>query len=197
MSNRRELLLDAAIALLGERGLHGLTHRAVDSGAGLVPGSTANYFSTRDALLEAVVSRVADRERDNFDELWATRCPTTPAELAELLAEFAHQATGSHRTLTLARYAVLVEAAHRPQLRAHLAAVGGRVRAHVLTWIRVSGSSDLERDAPIIMNCWTGLVLHQLSYPNPNFDPLGQLGPLVAALVPGRSPRGKRGGHGS
>ncbi|WP_155391576.1 TetR/AcrR family transcriptional regulator [Catellatospora paridis] len=195
MSNRRELLMDTAISLLGERGVHGLTHRAVDTEAGLPSGSAANYFSTRDALLDAVVERVADRERDNWEQLWAARCPTTPAELAEVLAAFAHQATGPHRTLTLARYAVLVEAAHRPQLRPQLAAVGGRVRAYFLTWMRVAGSTDLERDAPIIMNCWTGLVLHQLSYPNPEFDPLAQLGPLVAALLP--APHGKRGSHGT
>jgi DNA-binding transcriptional regulator YbjK len=187
MSNRRDALLDAAISLLGERGVHGLTHRAVDAAAELPSGSTANYFGTRDALLGAVVERVADGERADWEELWAERCPTTPAELAELLADVAHRMTGPQRGQTLARYAVLVEAAHRPQLQVQLTATGGRVRSYFLAWLRVVGAADLERDAPIIMNCFTGLVLHQLSYPKPDFDPLGQLGPLVAALIPGRS----------
>jgi hypothetical protein len=34
------------------------------------------------------------------------------------------------------------------------------------------------------MNSWTGLVLHQLAYPNPAFDPTGELTALVTALVP-------------
>ncbi len=49
MANRREELLDAAISVLGERGIHGLSHRAVDAVARLPTGSTSNYFRTRDA----------------------------------------------------------------------------------------------------------------------------------------------------
>ncbi|HEY5787928.1 MAG TPA: TetR family transcriptional regulator, partial [Microlunatus sp.] len=47
MASRREILLDAAIRVLGERGIKALTHRAVDVEAGLGVGSTTNYFPTR------------------------------------------------------------------------------------------------------------------------------------------------------
>ena len=60
VSNRREVLLDAAIRVLGERGVRALTHRAVDGEAGLATGSTANYFPARETLLEAIVDRVSD-----------------------------------------------------------------------------------------------------------------------------------------
>src|SRR6266487_2562015 len=63
MAGRREELLDAAITVLGERGIHALTHRAVDTAAGLPAGSTSNHFRTRDALLDAVVERFAARDR--------------------------------------------------------------------------------------------------------------------------------------
>ena len=56
--NRRETLLDAAIQVLGERGMRALTHRAVDAEAGVAAGSTANHFPTREGLLEAIVDRV-------------------------------------------------------------------------------------------------------------------------------------------
>ena len=72
MSNRRDELLDAAICVLGEPGMYGLTHRAVDAAAGLPPGSAANYFRTRDALLNAVVERFAARERANWDDIAPT-----------------------------------------------------------------------------------------------------------------------------
>src|SRR5213078_25177 len=111
---RREDLLDAAIAVLGGTGIHGLTHRAVDSAAGLPAGSTSNHFRTRDALLNAVVERFAARERANWEDIAARVCPITPAELAKALVAFAHDATGPHRALTLARYAILVEAGIHP-----------------------------------------------------------------------------------
>lgn len=182
MPARREDLLDAAIALLGGQGVRGLTHRAVDAAAGLPSGSASNYFRTRDALLGAVVERFAARERANWEEIAAAASPTTPVELARALATFAHDATGPQRTLTLARYAILVEAAHRPALRAQLTATGGRVTAWFTNWLRIVGSTDPERDTPIVMNAFTGLVLHQLAYPRPAFDPAGQLTVLLKAL---------------
>lgn len=61
-SARGELITDAALALLAERGMRGLTHRAVDERAGLPQGSTSNYARTRQSLLEATVRRLAERE---------------------------------------------------------------------------------------------------------------------------------------
>src|SRR5215213_6045754 len=159
MAERRTDLLDAAIAVLGERGMHGLTHRAVDAAAGLPAGSTSNHFRTRDALLNAVVERFAARERANWEDIAAELCPTTPLELAQVAAAFARDSAGPQRSLTLARYAILVEAAIHPALRERLLATGSRVRAWFTTWLRVVGSTDPERDAPIIMNHFTGLVL--------------------------------------
>jgi DNA-binding transcriptional regulator YbjK len=187
MANRRDDLLDAAISVLGERGIHALTHRAVDADAGLPAGSTSNHFRTRDALLDAVVERFAARERANWEDIAAKVCPTTPQELARAMTAFAQDATGPHRTLALARYAILVEAGIHPSLRAQLTATGARVNAWFTNWLRIAGSTDPERDAPIIMNHWTGLVLHQLANPDPAFDPSAQITALVTTIVRPRS----------
>jgi AcrR family transcriptional regulator len=138
MPNRREMLLDAAIQVLGERGMRALTHRAVDAEAGVATGSTANYFPTREALFEAIVERVSVRERDHFDEVAVKVCPTTPAELRRAIAESAQDATGVHRTLTLSRYAILVEAGHNAKVRYQLAETGSRVNA----WVRELAAAD-------------------------------------------------------
>jgi AcrR family transcriptional regulator len=183
MASRRDDLLDAAISVLGERGFHALTHRAVDAAAGLPAGSTSNHFRTRDALLDAVVERFAGRERAIWEEIVARMCPATPQELADAMAVLAREATGPHRTLTLARYAILVEAGIHPSLRRQLTATGARVDAYFTNWLRVTGSTDPARDAPLLMNHWTGLVLHQLANPDPAFDPSAQLTALVTAVV--------------
>ncbi|MEV4511019.1 TetR/AcrR family transcriptional regulator [Dactylosporangium sp. NPDC049525] len=183
MANRREDLLDAAIAVLGERGIHALTHRAVDAAAGLPSGSTSNHFRTRDALLDAVVERFAARERANWEDLAARMAPTNPRELAQTLTVFAQEATGVQRTLTLARYAILIQAGIQPALRAQLLRTGGRVNAYFFNWLRTAGSADPGHDAPIIMNHWTGLVLHQLAVPDPAFDPSEQIAALVTTVI--------------
>ena len=180
---RREDLLDAAITVLGEGGMRALTHRAVDAAAGLSPGSASNYFRTRDALLAAVVDRFVDRERAATEELAGRRPPRTPAELAEALVDLARDQTGRHRTLALARYVLLAEAAIHPPLRASLLAGGARVRAYFLNWLTVVGSVDPERDAAPIMNHFAGLVLHQLAAPDPAFDPTAEITALVTAVL--------------
>ena len=183
MATRREQVLDAAITVLGTRGIHGLTHRSTDAAAGLPSGSTANLFGTRDALLDAVVERFAARERAVWDEVAARLCPTTPAELAEALTTLAHEATRDHRVLTLARYAILVEAGIHPTLRAQLLRTGARVNAYFAQWVKIAGSPEPERHLPILANHWTGIVLHELAVPDPAFDPSGQIGALVGALI--------------
>jgi AcrR family transcriptional regulator len=183
VANRREQLLDTAIRLIGERGIHGLTHRSLDAAARVPAGSSSNHFRTRDALLDAVVERFAARERANWEELAARMVPTTPQELAKTLAEFAKEATGPHRTLTLARYAILVEAGIHPALRAQLAGTGARVNAWATNWVRVAGSTDPDRDAPVIMNHVTGVILHELAIPDPEFDPYPQIEALVTTLI--------------
>jgi AcrR family transcriptional regulator len=183
MANRREALLDAAITVLGERGIHALTHRAVDTAAGLPAGSTSNHFRTRDALLEAVVERFAARERANWEDLAMRMFPTTADELARVMVTAAKAATGTHRTLTLARYAILVEAGIHPSIRAQLGTTGAGVNAWFMQWLRVAGSTDPERDAPVIMNHFTGVVLHDLTNPDPAFDPSEQITALVTAVL--------------
>ncbi|MEV4622439.1 TetR family transcriptional regulator [Asanoa sp. NPDC049573] len=187
MANRRLELLDAAIAVLGGSGIHGLTHRAVDAAAGLPAGSTSNHFRSRDALLAAVVDRIVERERANWEELATTAAPTTPAKLAETLVEAAREAAGQHRHLTLARYAILVEAANHPPLRQKLTDGGARVYAWFLNWMRIAGSTDPEREAPLIMNHFTGLVLHQLANPDPEFGPTAEITELVPRVIRPRS----------
>ena len=47
LTPRRREILDAAVEVLAEQGLKGLTHRAVDRRAGLSEGSSSAYFRSR------------------------------------------------------------------------------------------------------------------------------------------------------
>ncbi len=182
--DRRTLLLDTAIELLGEHGERAASHRSVDAAAGVPLGTTSNWFRTRRALLEAVVERFADRERAVSEALFERLSPQTPAELGRAMAVFAQEATGRHRALTLARYTILVETARQPDLRARLLLTGARVNAWFALHLKALGSADPDHDVHVLANYWTGLVLHQLAIPDPGFDPTDHLVRLVESLVP-------------
>ena len=123
------------------------------------------------------------RERANADDIAAGAAPTTPDELSRVLSAAVVDMTGPYRTLTLARYALLVEAAQRPALRARLEQAGARVNAWAANWLRTAGSDRPDLHAPILGNYITGLVLHQLAIPDPSFDPGDRIRAAVFALL--------------
>jgi AcrR family transcriptional regulator len=183
VTSRHDHLLDAAITVLGESGMHRLTHRTVDAVAGLPAGSCSNLFRTREALIHAVVERIADREMAFWYDIASRTSPITPRELAEAAVRVAQASAGPGRTLALARHAILLEAAVQPALRPQLLLVGGQIRTWFLNWLRTAGSTDPERDGPIIMNYLSGLLLHELANPDPAFDPTDDLTRLVTTLI--------------
>jgi len=68
-SERMELMLGAALHVIAEQGLRGLTHRAVDRAAGLPEGSCSAYLRTREALVLAVTEYVAEHVAGHVSEL--------------------------------------------------------------------------------------------------------------------------------
>ncbi|MFI6644178.1 TetR/AcrR family transcriptional regulator [Streptomyces sp. NPDC050504] len=158
-ANRAELIADTALALLHERGMRGLTHRAVDELAGLPQGSTSNHARTRQALLEAAVRRLAEREARvlGVDEL-----PSPDAGLDGLcgtLALVLHRYLTDHRALLVARYELGLEATRRPELREAYDAIGRqRFRQPLIALMRAAGSPAPERHALSLVAWCEGLM---------------------------------------
>ncbi|MEV5189322.1 TetR/AcrR family transcriptional regulator [Streptomyces werraensis] len=155
---RADLVADTALALLAERGMRGLTHRAVDEAAGLPQGSTSNVARTRQALLELAVRRLADRE----ERVLALQELPDPREgtdaLLDALALTAHRALTRNRDLTLARYELALEATRRPELRAHFDAAGARFRTHLTALVTALGSPSPDRHALTLIAWADGLL---------------------------------------
>ena len=93
---RPQVLADAAIRVIAQEGMRGLTHRAVDREAELPQGSTSYYASTRAALLELIARRLAERSLADLYALfhsWDTAEPAATqdervAQVADMLGVF-------------------------------------------------------------------------------------------------------------
>ncbi|MFI5572200.1 TetR/AcrR family transcriptional regulator [Streptomyces sp. NPDC051740] len=155
---RADLVADTALALLAERGMRGLTHRAVDEAAGLPQGSTSNLARTRQALLELAVRRLAEREARvlALHEMPDPRAGAGP--LVDALALAAHRALTRNRALTLARYELALEATRRPELRAHFDAAGARFRDLLTALVTGLGSTDPDRHSLSLIAWADGLM---------------------------------------
>ena len=185
MIDREARLLDAAIDVLATGGMRQLTHRAVDTAAGLPAGSTSNRFRTREALIVGVLRRILQLET----ELWTTlaidtRTPTIEAFAAlidRLLVEVTH---GGH-ALTQARRAVFVDAANQPALRREIERAQEEIGSWLAPFLEELGSSAPSRDVQYLLALMDGLAGNQLVRPMPHFDPATAVAALLHGLIDG------------
>lgn len=181
MADRGTELLDAAVEVVAEQGLGGLTHAAVDARAGVASGSTADLFPTGRALLEGVTQRCIEREMEMAAGPHG-QVEASPEGLASAFGAFAHRALGEDRAVTLARYVLHAEAARTPSLRAFYAVGADEADTWALDLVRRAGSHHPERDLGIMANYVTGLVVHELALPTPDLDAAGRVRTLIDAL---------------
>lgn len=65
----RAKIIEAAIAVLAERGFSGFTLQAVADRAGVFYGNVTHHYATRDKLVEAMLEAILEGYRARFDEL--------------------------------------------------------------------------------------------------------------------------------
>lgn len=159
--DRRTILADAAITTLARQGSRGLTHRAVDRTAGLAEGTTSFYFRTRQALLDAIVARLAELDTAIVVDLPATTLDEFADAVTDLVGGILHR--GGERQIV--RYELALEANRRPELRDALTAPAVRLRELIterFTALGVDDAADRARDFLLLVD---GLLFDQLVAP--------------------------------
>lgn len=119
LTPRRRQLMEAAVAVVAEHGMRGLTHRAVDRQAGLPEGSCSSYLRTRSALQRALATFVAARLNADVQEL-STRLVANAGQLELAVTAIRELFTGWLGTpaLLVAKVELTVEASRDRELAA-------------------------------------------------------------------------------
>jgi DNA-binding transcriptional regulator YbjK len=157
---------DAAIGLLAEHGMRGLTHRAVDAGAGLPAGSTSYYARTRAALLELVMARMVELDQAELMRPARRRKIPDPRDLEALSADVAdqlHTAVTKGRVRMLARYEFALETTRRPVLRSIYDQAGAQLRGPAAAKLAAAGSTDPERHAHSLIAWCEGMLFDSIA----------------------------------
>jgi DNA-binding transcriptional regulator YbjK len=113
---RRNQILDAAIDILCDDGVGGLTHRQADTRAGVPAGTTSNYFRTRQALLEATAERTVELHWQRVEMLQSVIGPISRDALKALMIRMLDP-DDQFRRWTLARFELFMESTRREELR--------------------------------------------------------------------------------
>jgi DNA-binding transcriptional regulator YbjK len=114
---RREAILDAALAVIAERGTEAVTHRSVAAEAGVPLGSTTYYFASRDELVREAFRRYVVRVEALLVEMLAESTPQDAAGLVSFLAEVARREVSGRWTVVV-EYELVLRAARDLELAA-------------------------------------------------------------------------------
>lgn len=157
----REALLAATVAVVAERGLHGLTFRAVAEVAGVNNTLISHHFGTKDSLLHEAVAWATARAI-RLSDLSATE--TIDGGFARALVEL----VASEPQLQMFQYEFVLEARRRPDLREEAVALyEGYIEALEHALAR-HGHVNTKPLARAVFAALDGLVFQQLTVADPD-----------------------------
>jgi len=186
LSPRRRELLDAAVHVVADEGLRGLTHRAVDRRAGLSEGSCSAYFRTRralqTALTEYVVGALAADVAGLTEELRG--CSGADDRAVELTARLFLRWL-DERELLLAKLELSLEASRDPALATLLAASRAQLVDVVAGVTDARGKAHGTERAETLVASFDGILVAALGKPDPQRREFlsRSLGLLMGALT--------------
>lgn len=151
----RAAMLDAAIEVVAERGLRGLTYRAVAERAGVNNTLVAHHFGSRSGLLEAALAHATERTLERFAAAVDDSRPLTD----DLVTRF----VGDDLALQVFQYELLLESRRTPALHDSLVL---QYETYVDAWqdlLHRAGLDGSDRAlARALLAATDGLVLQQL-----------------------------------
>lgn len=182
-ADRRQLIVNAALAVIADVGPDGLTHRLVANRAGVSLSSTTYWFASKEQLVEAAFVWVVDQAAEDVARQrrailrWNRR--TAPARLAALLLE----GYTTHREQAIIGNALWVEAQRRPVLRPHAQRWADAYLELYVDLLRHLGvERDVEERALLVLAACDGLVAQQLA--TGSAFSVRQLAAVLAPLLP-------------
>ncbi len=162
---RRDALLDAALDVVVESGMRGLTHRAVDRAADVAEGTTSGYFRTRRALQLALAHRIAERISGDVDAIGAELLAheATDQEVRALVVDLFARWLAS--PLLLAKVELTLEATRDPELAEIVNADRARVVGIVEGLLATCPAGERPARAAALMASLDGILIAAMLQP--------------------------------
>jgi DNA-binding transcriptional regulator YbjK len=174
-AERREALADAAIEVLGTRGIHLLSHRAVDETAGEPPGTASNYFRSRDEMLDAVARRIVDLHlaemNASADSIQEQDGAVDLSQIAAMIGFSLYSAATSHSTRFIAIYELTLEQTRRPALRESLSCIARTTLDATVAHHRMLGLDSTPAQVKELMTLFGGALFALVTGPPEEVTP--------------------------
>lgn len=121
MDDRRALIADSALRVIGAGGMRALTHAAVDAEAGLPKGSTSYYCRKRIDLLRLTLQRLYAIDHEEIStaaDAIVLQAPLSATDVAWAIAGIVEGwLSTEYRSRTRAKFELFLAVAHEEDLR--------------------------------------------------------------------------------
>jgi TetR/AcrR family transcriptional regulator, regulator of biofilm formation and stress response len=186
VTDRRRLIVEAALRVIARAGTDAATHRAVAAEAGVPLASTTYHFSSKTEIVTEALELAIDRSIAAVERHTAPPLPATPEALVDRLVELVEALCGDDQAPLAAQYELLIEAGRSPRLRR----VAERWDGAYMGGLRaIAASAGIPRPgeaADILSDLIEGALLDLVAFPRDDFAEEAlrpRLARVVAALA--------------
>jgi DNA-binding transcriptional regulator YbjK len=163
---RRTEIIDAAIEVMAQVGLAGLSMRLVAHQAQIPLGAVSYYFDDKSDLIAQAFSQLSDREIDRVVRTAERLEPSmSPEKLADLVADMIIDGFSTPPGAIVTRYELVTEASRDERLRPMFEAWYAAMVPALSRLFRDLGSHQPELDARTVMAVMAGLEIDNLYRP--------------------------------
>ena len=163
---RRTEIIDAAIAVMAQVGLAGLSMRVVANQAGIPLGALSYYFDDKADLVAQAFAQLSDREIERVVRTAEQLSPSmSPDQLADAVADMIIDGFTSPQGAIVTRYELVTEASRDERLRPMFEAWYAAMVPALSRLFRDLGSRQPELDSRTIMAVTAGLEIDNIYRP--------------------------------
>jgi TetR/AcrR family transcriptional repressor of uid operon len=183
LSERHVRILDAAERVFAREGFHVATMQHVAVEAGMSPGNLYRYFSSKDAIIDAL----AERDRSQIAADFAALDPANGNLLDQLEALGRRHLVGKPREKAVIALQIWAEAARNPEMARMCASIDGTIvggLAQAFASAKAAGELPSNLDDPaflqVVFMMADGFICRRAA--DPNFDASQAADALFAAM---------------
>ena len=190
--DRRQRIANAGIALIARGGTHRLTHRAVDTEAGLPNGSTSYYARSRRDLIRLVMEQLSAESQADLTDIEVPG-KLTVRQATDLVGRLAERLI-LNGDAQAARFALMFEVRDDDELRRELtvdAPVRSSFDEKAVKLLRALGATDPEGTAPEFVALVDAVLMYRAVEAAP-IDPVGVVETYLTGLLVRQKPTATR-----
>lgn len=188
---RRDALVDAAIGVIGTRGLERVSFRSVAETAGFPPSTTSYFFGSVGQLIDAAITRIAENVTAKVTALLdvANAGGLTRDDLADAIMDLVSLLSSPEDDDSLVQFEAYLAVRRRPELADSVHRIMRMIEEAAEAALGAFGIAEPHLPARHFLALIDGYTLHEIARPTPGGN-RAELKDALLRVLDSYAPRG-------